>query len=111
MLGFETTGNATVIAYDGAPVLATDPWMEGGAYFGSWGLSHSVPPAQRDAIIRSKFVWFSHAHPDHLHIDSLTCLGDKQILLANHRGKRIEDDLRGMGFILRLLPYREWVRL
>jgi hypothetical protein len=111
MLGFETVGNATVIVYDGSPVLVTDPWVDGSAYFGSWGLSHRVPSAQRDAIGRSKFVWFSHAHPDHINIESLTNLADKQILLADHRGKRIEDDLRGMGFSVRVVPNREWTQL
>ena len=36
-LGFETIGNATLIAFDEGPVLATDPWISGSAYFGSWG--------------------------------------------------------------------------
>jgi len=35
-IGFDTVGNATVIVHDGAPVLATDPWIVGSAYFGSW---------------------------------------------------------------------------
>ena len=43
MLGFETIGNATLIAYDGNPVLVTDPWIRGGAYFGSWTFSHLIP--------------------------------------------------------------------
>ena len=32
-----TTGNATIIAYDGKPLLVTDPWFgdEEPAYFGS----------------------------------------------------------------------------
>ena len=45
-LGFETIGNATVVVHDGEPVLATDPWVRGSAYFGSWGLSYEVPAAQ-----------------------------------------------------------------
>ena len=36
MIGFETIGNATIICHDGGPVLATDPWLIGSAYFGSW---------------------------------------------------------------------------
>jgi hypothetical protein len=32
---FETAGNAIVIAYDGRPVLTTDPWINHDAYFGS----------------------------------------------------------------------------
>jgi hypothetical protein len=35
MIGFETIGNATVIVHDDKPLLATDPWFEGSAYFGS----------------------------------------------------------------------------
>jgi hypothetical protein len=111
VLGFETTGNATVIAYDGEPVLVTDPWIDGGAYFGSWGLCCVIPSAQRDAIARSKFVWLSHAHPDHINVEALAALANKQILLANHYGKRIENDLRSMGFNIRVLPDREWIRL
>jgi hypothetical protein len=45
-LGFETIGNATLIAYDQGPVLVTDPWIEGSAYFGSWSLSHTIPAEQ-----------------------------------------------------------------
>jgi hypothetical protein len=42
-LGFETCGNATLIAYDaGIPVLTTDPWLHGAQYFGSWTLPCAV---------------------------------------------------------------------
>jgi hypothetical protein len=111
MLGFETIGNATVIAYDGDPIIATDPWINGDAYFGSWGLSHRIPAAQYEAIQKAKFIWFSHGHPDHVNIGSLADLGGKQILLADHYGSRIRDDLTAMGFNVRVLPQREWVTL
>ena len=52
-IGFETIGNATVICHDNGPVLVTDPWTDGGAYFGSWTLSHEVPEAQREASRRA----------------------------------------------------------
>lgn len=42
-LGFDTIGNATVIAYDQGPILATDPWIGGAPYFGSWALAHEIP--------------------------------------------------------------------
>ena len=37
MLGVSTTGNATLIAYEDVPILATDPWFgdDNPAYFGS----------------------------------------------------------------------------
>ena len=39
MIGAQTIGNATLIAYDQKPILSTDPWMGGDhfAYFAHWG--------------------------------------------------------------------------
>ncbi len=111
MLGFETIGNATIIAYDGRPILATDPWINGDAYFGSWGLGHEIPPDQLAAIRACKYYWVSHGHPDHLNLSSIATLSDKEILLADHRGGRIRDDLSAMGFQVRILPERTWVSL
>ena len=108
MIGFETIGNATIICFDGEPVLATDPWIEGSAYFGSWGLSHGIPAAQRESIRRSPYLWFSHGHPDHLNPDSLAALGDKTILLPDHVGGRIHADLTARGFAVEVLPDRRW---
>ena len=70
-LGFETIGNATLICHDCRPVLVTDPWITGSAYFGSWGLSHQIPDEQMQAIEKCEFVWISHGHPDHLSAESL----------------------------------------
>lgn len=112
MQAIESIGNATLVAYDGRPVLATDPWLdEHSAYFGSWGLSHLVPPAQREAILSSEYVWFSHGHPDHLNPDSVKLLKHSKILVADHRGQRIYTDLRAQGYDVTVLKDREWVRL
>lgn len=110
-LGFETIGNATLVAHDRGPVLVTDPWTDGGAYFGSWTLSHAIPDEQRDAIARCRFVWISHGHPDHLSGESLGKLAGKEILLPDHVGGRIRADLEGQGFRVRVLPDRRWVEL
>ena len=56
-IGFDTIGNALLIAYDGKPVVVTDPWFVGSAYFGSWGLSHEIPDEQRVAILGTEYVW------------------------------------------------------
>ena len=42
MIGAQTIGNATVIAYDKEPILSTDPWLglDHYAYFGSWYLPY-----------------------------------------------------------------------
>src|SRR3954463_6877603 len=109
--GFETVGNATIILHDREPLLATDPWIAGSAYFGSWGLAHEIPAEQSEAVRHCKYVWISHGHPDHLSGDSLALLREKAILVPNHRGSRVFDDLKSQGFNVRVLPDREWIEL
>lgn len=111
MIGFETIGNATVIGYDQDPVIATDAWIAGDAYFGSWGMSHEIPPEQHSNIRRAKYQWFSHSHPGHLNVGALASLGQSTFLLAKHEGSRIYNDLTGMGYNVKILPEREWVTL
>ena len=110
-LGFETVGNATLIVYDGRPVLVTDPWLGGDAYFGSWGLAHEIPAEQAEAIREAPYVWFSHGHPDHLHPGSLSLFKQRRILLADHVGGRIATDLRTGGFDVTVLKDNEWCPL
>jgi hypothetical protein len=110
-LGFETIGNATLIVHDHEPVLVTDPWIEGSAYFGSWGLSHPVPVAQQVAARTAGAVWFSHGHPDHLNPASLPRFRDSRILLPDHVGGRIARDLQRDGYRVEVLPDSTWVRI
>ena len=109
--GFETVGNATLVLHDRRPLLATDPWLVGSAYFGSWGLSHEIPAEQMEAIQRAEYVWISHGHPDHLSGDSLQLLKDKKVLVPDHVGRRVHDDLIQQGFDIRIARDREWIQL
>jgi L-ascorbate metabolism protein UlaG (beta-lactamase superfamily) len=111
-IGFDTIGNATIIVYDHQkPVVCTDPWIQGPAYFGSWTFSHEIPEEQMNAVKNCPFIWFSHGHPDHLNPNSIDLFKGKTILLPDHAGKRIQTDLIGMGHTTRILPDREWVSL
>lgn len=110
-LGFDTIGNATLIVHDKGPLLVTDPWVAGDAYFGSWTLSHEIPEEQLSSIKRCPFVWFSHGHPDHLNAGSLPLFRGKTILLPDHHGGRIRQDLEREGYRVRVLEDRVWVRL
>jgi len=110
-LGFDTVGNATLIAYDSGPVLVTDPWLGGNLYFGSWQMSHEIPEEQSQAVDAAPFVWVSHGHPDHLHGPSLERLRGKTILLPDHRGSRIAEALDEEGHRPRVLVDRSWTRL
>ena len=110
-LGFETVGNASLIVHDRKPILCTDPWLDGAAYFGSWILSHKIPDRQKEAVRACDYFWISHGHPDHLSVPSLERHRDKTILLADHDGGRIARDLRGLGFRVMTLPSGQWVQL
>lgn len=110
-LGFETIGNATLICHDRGPMLVTDPWIDGAAYFGSWTFSHEIPTRQYDDILNCRFVWISHGHPDHLSGQSLKLLRDKKILLPDHVGARIMNDLVEQGYDVTVLQDRVWTPL
>lgn len=110
-IGFDTIGNATIICYDRVPVLVTDPWVVGTAYFGSWTLSHDIPEEQMAAVKTCRYVWYSHGHPDHLNLESLQLLRDKKILLPDHVGQRIYNDLAKDGYDVHVLRDRVWYRL
>ncbi|HLI20655.1 MAG TPA: hypothetical protein VKV32_06035 [Stellaceae bacterium] len=109
-LGFETLGNATLVFYENdRPVLATDPWLEGTCYFGSWALDRPLTEAERAAVEAAPFIWISHGHPDHLHPGSLAKLPkDKTILLPDHYHAEIRDSIAAMGFAVEVMPYRRW---
>src|SRR6266536_5212780 len=103
-IGFETIGNATLICHDKGPMLVTDPWITGPAYFGSWTRSHEIPTEQLESIKRCKFVWISHGHPDHLSDDSITLLKEKKFLLPDHRSEEHTSELQSrVDLVCRLL--------
>ena len=110
-IGFETIGNATLICHDGRPVLVTDPWIKGSAYFGSWDLSHQIPDEQMHSIENCEFVWISHGHPDHLSAESLKVLDKKKILIPDHVGGLIFRYLKEGGYDAHIIKDRVWTKL
>jgi hypothetical protein len=112
-LGFETIGNATLVFYDnGRAILATDPWLTGTCYFGSWALDRPLSERELAAVVAAEYIWISHGHPDHLHPESLQLLPrGKKILLPDHYRCEIRDSLLELGFDVTVLPYRQWRQL
>jgi hypothetical protein len=110
---FETLGNATVIVSEGhRPILATDPWLVGTCYYGSWALDHPLTPTQIERVQNAEYIWISHGHPDHLHEESLGLLPRrKKILLPDHYDSDIRDFLLQQNFEVEILPYRTWRQL
>jgi hypothetical protein len=110
---FETLGNAMIQFFQGeTPVLVTDPWLEGTAYFGSWALERPLTPRQIGHAGASRYVWFSHGHPDHFHPPSFRHLSKSQLmLLPRQYNNELEVALNAEGFQTRVLPDKEWVTL
>ena len=110
---FETLGNATVlVSQDSRPVLATDPWLVGTCYFGSWALDHPLTSEQIANVVNADYIWISHGHPDHLHHESLDLLPKgKKILLPDHYDSEIKLFLQDKGFDVTVLPYRRWFQV
>ncbi len=114
MHAFETIGNATCLLYENdAPLLATDPWLLGTAYYGSWAHYHAPSEEQRNRCLAAPFVWFSHGHPDHLHLESVCCLTrDVTILIGDHYTSVIRDFLISQGFKnVVVCPDKTWISL
>src|SRR5215471_4591808 len=107
-LRFETVGNAILQLFENdKPILATDPWLTGTAYFGSWALDHELTDQQIRNVIQSPYVWISHGHPDHLHPESIDLLSPEQeILLPNQYFAEIADWFREKGFEVRILKFQ-----
>jgi hypothetical protein len=110
---FETLGNATLLLFaDGRPVLATDPWLVGTCYFGSWALDHALTAEQIANVVNSDYIWISHGHPDHMHHESLDLLpAGKKFLLPDHYHPEIKDALIERGFAVTVLKYRQWFQI
>lgn len=110
---FETLGNATLQFFaDGRPVLATDPWLVGTCYFGSWALDHALTEEQIANVVNSDYIWISHGHPDHMHHESLDLLpAGKKFLLPDHYHPEIKNFLIEKGFSVTVLKYREWFQV
>jgi len=89
VIGFETIGNATLTVFDNEPVLTTDPWIIGKPYFGSWDHAYEIPQQQLENIKKSKYLWLSHGHPDHIDEQSLDLLSSSTFLIPDHYGDRI----------------------
>ncbi len=111
--GFETLGNATIaFREEGRPVLATDPWLTGTCYFGSWGLDRELTDEELTLVRGCQYIWVSNGRPEHFHRPSLDLLrAGQNILIPDHYNPDIKRYLEQRGFAVEVLPYRGWKRL
>jgi L-ascorbate metabolism protein UlaG (beta-lactamase superfamily) len=81
--------------------LLSDPWFEGAAFSGNWGLRYIYPSALERAAACTH-LWISHWHSDHLHEDTLSQLArrapDIQVLANVSANFSMVDRLKSFGF-------------
>jgi Beta-lactamase superfamily domain len=89
--------------------LLIDPWFEGYAFGGGWGLKFQNPRAW-DFAQSASHLWLSHFHQDHFHLPTL-----EKILQINPEIRVIANDSYNFKFSARLekigfkniIPFRE----
>ena len=107
--------HASLLVELGEVRLLFDPWLEGTAFSGGWGLRYDNPDAFHVAATATH-LWISHWHSDHLHAPSLQKLATMNpsiAVLANVSANfTMVDRMAGFGFEdVRALGEREPMEL
>ncbi len=101
--------HASVLLRVGPHAILSDPWYEGTAFSGGWGLRYHNQAALQTAA-QASHLWISHWHSDHLHaptLERLARLNPEMVVLANVSANfSMVERLRGLGFS-RVLPLPE----
>jgi L-ascorbate metabolism protein UlaG (beta-lactamase superfamily) len=77
--------HASLLVEVGGARMLFDPWLEGTAFSGGWGLRYDNPEATKIAATATH-LWISHWHSDHLHAPTLSKiaqLNPDMVVLAN----------------------------
>jgi UDP-MurNAc hydroxylase len=84
--------------------ILCDPWLEEGAYYGSW--CH-YPPLEfgPEDFNHVDYIYISHIHPDHCDLNTLSSLDkDIPVLIHDYRWDYLRDTIEGLGFDVIELP-------
>lgn len=94
----------------------TDPWLHGKAFNDSWSLSPQ--PAFDEALYDEiDYIFISHEHPDHFHIQTLRSLPEAfkkrvTVLYQKNNSEKMLNAFKRLGFHeIISLPHRETVKL
>lgn len=77
--------HASLLLEVGGVRMLFDPWLQGTAFSGGWGLRYDNPEATRLAATATH-LWISHWHSDHLHAPTLSKIAElnpDMVVLAN----------------------------
>lgn len=107
-----TIGQATmVVIEDDRVLLATDPWLVGRAYWGSWCLDRYPSDADRALVAAAEHVYLTHGHPDHFHHESLRLVAPDHALHPMFPNESIPTALGELGITACALEPGVWFHL
>lgn len=107
--------HASVLIESGGVRLVTDPWLVGPSWGGN--LWHFPPPiCAPEQLPKLDYIYFSHAHDDHFHPESVARLSAENkeacVLIPGFAGAWFEKLLRDHGFRnIRILAHDETIEL
>lgn len=108
----KTIGHATlVVSENGIPLIATDPWLIGSAYWRSWWLEKYPTKDEVEVVKNAKFLYITHSHPDHFHYPTIRSLGKPSTLHPHFLRYEVTEFLASNGFPVKELEAWRWHRL
>ena len=79
--------------------LITDPWLFGSAFNTGWWLKREPTKDINEIISKVNYIFISHNHPDHLHIQTLNRFSkDVNIITPNFKSGSTYKILKRLGF-------------
>lgn len=101
--------SSCIIEHAGVRVLC-DPWLFGPAYYGSW---HHNPPLnlKPEDLGKIDYIYISHIHHDHCHIETLKQLPKIPLLIAPYVERYLYTMLHGRGFPVHECPINTRIAL
>ena len=108
----QTLGHATLmLKEDGVPLMVTDPWLVGSAYWRSWWLEKYPTADEIEDVRRSENVYVTHSHPDHFHYPSMRLIGKREILHPRFPRYDVPEFLEENGYSSKIMEPWQWTPL
>lgn len=107
---------ASVIIYCSDVTIWTDPWLEGKAFNNSWSL-YPEPDFDSNELNHIDYLWISHEHPDHFHIQTLKNLPDSfksqvTVLFQDKKNPKMLEAFNRLGFNnIKLIPNSKLINI
>ena len=92
--------------------LTIDPWLEGLVFNNSWNLLSKTSKKSFETVKNSKFICFSHEHPDHFYPPNIKLFGlNKNYIFQKTKDKRIINFLKKFSPNVKELSSNEVLKL